>query len=108
MLQEAIAASQSDMLLRALREAQVDARRLLDATESALAQDGGLLNPAEIEAIRKALYAVADRLETEAPVEELRQSTSALSAATDAFAARRMNASIQKALAGRAMDSLIP
>ncbi|MDP2093292.1 MAG: Hsp70 family protein, partial [Hydrogenophaga sp.] len=108
MLQDAIAASQSDMRLRALREAQVDARRLLDATESALAEDGGLLNPTEIDAIHKAMYAVADRLETEAPVEELRLSTNALSAATDAFAARRMNASIQKALTGLSMDSLTP
>ena len=108
MLQDAIAASQSDMRLRALREAQIDARRLLDATESALAEDGGLLSPTEIEAIRKAIYSVADSLETDAEVEALRLSTSALSAATDAFAARRMNASIQKALAGRAMDSLIP
>ncbi|EWS57884.1 hypothetical protein Y695_04750 [Hydrogenophaga sp. T4] len=41
-------------------------------------------------------------------MEALRLSTNALSAATDAFAARRMNASIQKALAGRAMDSLMP
>jgi molecular chaperone HscA len=96
------------MRLRALREAQIDARRLLDATESALAEDGGLLSPTEIEAIRKAIYSVADSLETDAEVEALRLSTSALSAATDAFAARRMNASIQKALAGRAMDSLIP
>ncbi|MDP3926141.1 MAG: Hsp70 family protein, partial [Hydrogenophaga sp.] len=108
MLQDAIAASQSDMRLRALREAQIDARRLLDATESALAEDGALLNPTEIDAIHKAMYAVADRLETEAPVEELRLSTNALSAATDAFAARRMNASIQKALTGLSMDSLTP
>ena len=63
MLQDAIAASQSDMRLRALREAQIDARRLLDATESALAEDGGLLSPTEIEAIHQAMYAVADRLD---------------------------------------------
>ncbi|MBE0590033.1 MAG: Fe-S protein assembly chaperone HscA [Hydrogenophaga sp.] len=108
MLQDAISASQSDMRLRALREAQIDARRLLDATENAIAEDGNLLRPTELEAIHQAMYAAGDHLETEAPVEELRQSTSALSAATDTFAARRMNASIQKALAGRAMDSLMP
>ena len=106
MLQDAIGASAADMQLRALREAQLDARRLLDATETALQEDGALLSETEMGTIRQALFAVADRLETEAPVTELREATSALSAATDAFAARRMNASIQHALAGRSMDSL--
>jgi molecular chaperone HscA len=106
MLQEAIGASRTDMLLRKQREAQVDARRLLDATESALAQDGSLLAPPELKAIREAMYKLADQLETNAPVEPLQVATAALSAATGEFAARRMNASIHQALAGRALDSL--
>jgi molecular chaperone HscA len=107
MLQEAIGASKTDLLLRSLREAQVDARRLLDATESALSQDAALLSPRELAAIHRAMFTVGDMLETEVPVEELRPASAALSSATDEFAARRMNASIHKALAGRAMDSLV-
>jgi molecular chaperone HscA len=106
MLQDAIGASQEDMLLRALREAQVDARRMLDATETALSEDAALLAPAEIKTIRHAMFMVGDMLETDAPVQELRARTTQLGAATDEFAARRMNASILKALAGRTMDTL--
>ena len=106
MLQEAIGASKTDMQLRTLREAQVDARRMLDATEAALITDAALLSATEIKTIRQAMFGVGDMLETEAPVEELRAATVALGAVTDEFAARRMNASISQALAGRAMDSL--
>jgi molecular chaperone HscA len=106
MLQDAVGASKSDMLLRSLREAQVDARRMLDATEAALEQDAALLSPAELNAIQQAMFHVADKLETESTVQFLLGATMALSSATAEFAARRMNASIQKALAGRTMDSL--
>jgi molecular chaperone HscA len=92
--------------LRSLREAQVDARRMLDATEAALHTDAALLSAAELSAIRKAMFTVGDMLETEAQVDELRAATVALGAVTDEFAARRMNASISKALAGQTMDSL--
>ena len=106
MLQDAVGASQTDLLLRSLREAQVDARRMLDATETALAEDAALLSAPELKVIHQAMYMVGDMLETEAPVEDLRTRTATLASVTDEFAARRMNASIRKALAGRAMDSL--
>jgi len=107
MLQSAIGSSRSDMQLRTWREAQIDARRLLDATESALAQDADLLSPAELGAVRKAMFAAADGLETEAAADALQAAMRALAAATEEFAARRMNASIRRALAGRALDSLV-
>jgi len=107
MLQDAIGASKDDLLLRSLREAQVDARRMLDATETAMAADAALLSAAEISAIRQAMFKVGDMLETEAPLDELRAATASLGAVTDEFAARRMNASISQALAGRTMDSLV-
>ncbi len=107
MLQDAIAASSTDMHVRALREAQVDARRLLDATQAALAADGALLSPAEQNTVRKAMFMLADMLETDAPTPALREAAATLSAATEEFAARRMNASIHQALAGRTMDSLV-
>ncbi len=106
MLQEAIGASQEDMALRSLREAQVDGRRLLDATEAALLADATLLSDMEIRAIRQAMFVLGDMLETDAPLPHLREASAALGSATDGFAAKRMNASISKALAGRSMDSL--
>ncbi len=106
MLQDAIGSSAKDMQLRSLREAQIDARRLLDATDAALAQDGHLMNDAEVEAIRQVMFRLADVLETEEDVQGLRIASAELSSATGEFAARRMNASIQQALAGRSLESL--
>ncbi|WP_454766022.1 Fe-S protein assembly chaperone HscA [Cupriavidus campinensis] len=106
MLKEAIDTSLDDMQLRTLREAQVDARRLLDATEAALATDAALLSPDEQTAIRRTIFHIADALETGAPLDTLRMASGDLSRATEEFAARRMNASIRNALAGRKLDSL--
>ena len=106
MLQDAIGSSKEDMALRSLREAQVDARRMLDATQTALNADAELLTATELQTIRQAMYALGDMLETEAPLDAVRKATAALGAATDGFAAKRMNASISKALAGKSMDSL--
>jgi molecular chaperone HscA len=107
MLQDAIGASQEDMVLRSLREAQVDARRLLDATEAALSADAALLSDAEVKQIQKAMFLLADALETESALPALRAASAALARATDPFAAKRMNASINQALSGRTMDSLV-
>ena len=106
MLADAIGASKADLLLRSLREAQGDARRMMDATETALNQDAALLTGPENRAIHQAMFKVGDALETDAPLADLRVATAALAAVTDDFAARRMNASICKALAGQTMDSL--
>ncbi|WP_066260153.1 Fe-S protein assembly chaperone HscA [Hydrogenophaga flava] len=106
MLQDAIGSGAKDMALRSLREAQIDARRLLDATDAALAQDGHLLNDDEVAAIRQVMFKLADVLETEEDVQGLRVASAELSSATGEFAARRMNASIQQALAGRSLESL--
>jgi molecular chaperone HscA len=106
MLQDAIVSTAKDMQLRSLREAQIDARRLLDATDAALAQDGHLLNAAELENIRQVMFKLAEVLETEEDVQGLRIVSAELSSATGEFAARRMNASIQQALAGRSLESL--
>ena len=96
-----------DMALRMLREAQIDARRLLDATEAALAEDGeALLSPVERQHIRDALNLVADRLETEADTDAVKSACNALNQVTTAFAARRMDASIRRALSGRTLDAI--
>jgi molecular chaperone HscA len=105
MLGESFQSAESDMVARSLREAQVDADRLLAATATALAADGDLLSAeehAEIDA-RSADLAVArggeDRLAIEAALK-------ALSAGTEAFAAQRMNRGIRRALAGRRVEDI--
>ncbi len=107
MLQDAMASAGADQRLRAQREAQVEARQLIDSTEAALAQDGeALLAPPERLQIAKEIYALAEIIETGGPesLAALRAATSRLNAATQSFAARRMNAIVQRALAGRRLE----
>ncbi|WP_372527466.1 Fe-S protein assembly chaperone HscA [Piscinibacter sp.] len=107
MLHDSVGQADADMRLRMLREAQVDARRLLDATEAALALDGdALLSPTERDAVHRAMNDVAEALETEASTAIVKAACEALNVATTEFAGRRMNASIQRALSGRALETL--
>ncbi|NTV10729.1 MAG: Fe-S protein assembly chaperone HscA, partial [Zoogloea sp.] len=108
MLLDAYGKAEADAAARMLREAQVDARRLIDATQAALAEDGAeLLAPPEREPIIRALYGLAELLETEeGDIKAIRKSSDALNAATAEFAARRMDASIRRALSGRTLESI--
>ncbi len=119
MLRDSIASADRDAALRMLREAEVDARRLFDATVSALAEDGeALLKPREQLAILVAMQAVADGLEAcaeheDAPPEvqsatlaALRAASEGLNEATMEFAGRRMNARVRLALGGRRIDQV--
>ncbi|MDF1483287.1 Fe-S protein assembly chaperone HscA [Extensimonas sp. H3M7-6] len=105
MLQEGFATAEQDMRARALVEARVDADRMLLATQSAIDADGDLLTPperAEIDALMAALRA---QLQGDDPA-AIEAATAALAKGTEAFAARRMNRSIQQALAGKSVQSL--
>ena len=112
MLTEAYERADTDIQLRMQREAQVEARSLIDATEAALAGDGkALLSPPERAAIAHLIYALADIIETgddatAGTVRALKLATAALNAATQDFAARRMDASVQRAFAGQRVDLL--
>ena len=105
MLGEGFGHAEDDMAARALREAQVDADRLLGAIASALAADGELLSPEERASIDRAvaeLRATRDSNDRDA----IEGSLKALSEATEAFAAERMNRGIRRALAGRRVEDL--
>jgi molecular chaperone HscA len=105
MLKDGFANAEHDMAARKLREARVEAERMVLATGAALAVDGGLLSPQErtqvdalIEAARLAAKA-EDASAIEAAVE-------ALAGGTEAFAAMRMNQGIRQALAGRRVEDV--
>ena len=109
MLEDAYGKADSDMQVRMLREAQVDARRLLDATQSALAQDGEtLLSPTDRAAVAQTMYELAEIIETGGPdsLKPLKRASEALNRATQDFAARRMDAGIQRALTGHKLEDL--
>jgi molecular chaperone HscA len=105
MLSEGFRQAEGDMAARALREAQVDADRLLAAIHSALAVDGELVPPAE----RARIEVFADELRAArggVDRESIERALKALSGATEAFAAERMNRGIRRALAGRRVEDL--
>jgi molecular chaperone HscA len=107
MLQDSIGAAEADVAARALREQQVEAQRLAEATLSALAADGDLLTAAEraeIERLLRELNEVArsdDHLAIKAAIDRLAHGT-------EEFAARRMDRTIRAALAGRRVDEVVP
>lgn len=99
MLRDSIEHAEDDVSARMLREQQVEADRVLEALEAALADDSGLLNADE----RKELDLAAAKLSKLSKSTELRAIKDAIAeldkvAAT--FVARRMDGNIKKALAG--------
>jgi len=105
MLQDSFGTADDDMRARALREQQVEAQRLIEATQAALASDGDLLTTDERDAIERLLADVSRSLATN-ELEAVRRATEALVAGTDDFAASRMDRSIRAALAGRSVAEL--
>jgi molecular chaperone HscA len=106
MLKEAMSSADADVQARLLREAQVEAQRLLDATNAALASDRDLLGDDEAAAIENGVATLGTALQgvDRAAIES---ATAALARDTDDFAARRMDRSIRAALAGRSVDEVL-
>ncbi|HRD94345.1 MAG TPA: Fe-S protein assembly chaperone HscA [Accumulibacter sp.] len=105
MLKDSLAHVKDDALQRALKESQVDARRLLEAVRAALATDADLLSPDELSRVESDIV----KLESVAPGDNRRQIMLAmddLEADTKDFAARRMDKSIRRAFAGRNISEL--
>lgn len=106
MLQDSFRHAGDDMQARALREQQVEARRLIEAVTAAVAADGErLLDAEERQVIELEIGRLAELLEA-TDVQALEEQTKRLSQVTDAFAARRMNASVKAALAGRRLNDI--
>ena len=106
MLQEGNSSAEADMQARKLREEQVEAKRLLESTASALTQDGDLLSPEEQSEIDRLARAVGSAINgTDADM--IHKAVEALSKGTEAFAERRMDRSIRAALAGRSINDAL-
>ena len=109
MLREGFASAESDMAARKLREARVEAERMILATQSALRADGDLLSEAEraeIAALQSDLLAKAQVDDAAANADAIDAAVQALAKGTEAFAAARMNRGIQQALTGRSIDQV--
>ncbi|MET1078771.1 MAG: Fe-S protein assembly chaperone HscA [Pseudomonas sp.] len=106
MLQDSFRNASDDKVARALREHQVDGERLLEAVQTALDADGErLLDADERAAIAAQMQLLRQLLGgSDGPAIELQ--TKRLSQVTDAFAARRMDATVKAALSGRRLNEL--
>jgi molecular chaperone HscA len=111
MLMESHASADVDMKARALREEQVEAERILLATQAALDEDAALLSDEERAAVDAVMAntrdivaqsqtGAVDHLAVKAAVE-------ALAHGTEEFASRRMDRSVRSALAGKALDQVV-
>ncbi len=105
MLQDSFSTAQQDMKARALAEAQVDADRMILATQSALAADADLLSPNERAQVDSLMAGLTDT-RSHGDAAAIEAATQALARGTEAFAAERMNRGIQKALAGKNIESV--
>ena len=106
MLQAGFAAADADAQQRVLHEERVGAERLLDATRHAMQEDSDLLTKTDMDAIHAAMAALAQKMGDTDHL-AIRAAAEHLAHATEAFAAQRMNRSIQRALAGRSVSSLM-
>jgi molecular chaperone HscA len=110
MLKAGFESAETDKETRMLNEAIVDAQSLLAAINAALAQDGDLLNTHEKQKITaqiNALQAAINQANSHVGVgTAIRDATEALNTATEEFAAKRMDASVSRALAGKSLENL--
>jgi molecular chaperone HscA len=103
MLRDSIAFAREDEQARTLREQQVDADRLIAAVQAALAADGGLLETDERAGIDHALSGLKEARESNNAA-RIKRAVKSLDTATQAFAARRMDANIRRALTGHRLE----
>ena len=105
MLQDSCGAADEDMKHRALREEQVEAERIVLATESALALDQDLLSASEKDNIHSLLSGVREKAQGN-DHHLIKDAVEALAKGTEDFAARRMDRNVRNALTGRKLDEI--
>ncbi|MCC7682110.1 Fe-S protein assembly chaperone HscA [Janthinobacterium sp. FW305-128] len=111
MLQDSYTSADTDMVARALREEQVEAERILLATQSALDEDGGLLDDTERVAVDGLMTKVRDAIvQSQSGAidhQALKLAIEALADGTEDFASRRMDRSVRTALTGKTLDQVV-
>lgn len=105
MIEDSIIHADEDVLLRQLNEHLVEATQLLESVSNALKQDGELLTIDERTEIEAALNQLALAQQTP-ETEQLKRAIKQLDRVTQAFAAKRMDHSVRKALSGQSIDQI--
>ena len=104
MLRDSIEHAEDDMHLRSLREQQVEADRVIEALDSALAVDADtLLTEEEKSAIMLARQALVD-VKGDPDNNKIKQAIKNLESVCEDYVARRMNSNIKNAMQGHSIE----
>jgi molecular chaperone HscA len=106
MLKESMTNAKDDMQARMLKEQQVEALRVVEALEASLATDSALLDEQKLGALKAEIAKLVAVRETATTPAEIKAAIEAVDNASSEFAARRMDASIKKALQGQSVDEV--
>ncbi|KXB32305.1 molecular chaperone HscA [Dechloromonas denitrificans] len=105
MLKDSMEHAKDDAINRALKEAIVEAQRMIEATEAAMKEDPHLLNEAETAKIKETIAKLAETMQGDNR-RLINIAMDDLGYETQAFAHRRMDQSIKKVLSGRKVDDI--
>ncbi|HUL13672.1 MAG TPA: Fe-S protein assembly chaperone HscA [Methylococcaceae bacterium] len=105
MIEDSYTHAKDDLAARRLQEQKAESARLLEATESALAEDAALLDPDEQAVIVEGMQALRFALEG-SDWQAIKQAADALNEVSTEFAGRRMDYSIKAALTGQKVDAI--
>ncbi len=105
MIKDSMANAQEDLSARKLAEQKVEAARVLESVTSALEKDSYLLNKQEQAAIDAAVEILITSVQGNDP-EIIENAIKQLDKQTQEFAARRMDSSVRRALAGHSVDEI--
>jgi len=104
MLRDSMEHAEDDMVSRKLREQQLEGNRTLEAIDAAMAQDADKFLSADEQAlIAQAIKDLQQIVGSDDP-EKIKDSIEALEKACENYVERRMNNSIQQAMAGQKVD----
>jgi len=106
MLKESMSNAKGDMQARMLKEQQVEALRVIEAMEASLAADGNLLAPEQLAVLKAEINELAKVRQSAQEPNEIKAAIEKMDNASSDFAARRMDASIKKALTGQSVDNI--
>jgi molecular chaperone HscA len=106
MLKASMEFAKEDIDSRMLKEQQVEAKRVIEAVDSALASDGdSLLGEAELNNILLHRNNLEQQIELSTS-DNLKQLIKAVEVASENYVAKRMNSSVVNALAGKQVDEV--
>lgn len=104
MLRASIEHAEDDMHIRSLREQQVEAERVLEALDSALATDGDELLSTDERAEIMAVRQILETVKSESDIDKIESTIKQLEATCENYIARRMNTNIKTAMQGHSIN----